>query len=292
MHRTDAPGNLAGVFTEGNPYGSPATGGTVVSSDWLNDVQENIAGAIEGAGLALAKGNYGQLQAAIRRLALDSYFRGREMRAQARVAQSTLDVAGLPAATELGTISNGTVVDGPYSQATTANAASVPEDIGWKWTFAEVQRRWDLDLELSVAVVSISHSRLWAGVFSADPSALQDPTTISCAAFRFDATLDDVASGGDGTIKSVTAAAAGSSVKSTGVVYVPGTRYRMRVRHSPDVNGRFEFYLDGVPVTTHEGTAEHVPTSTTALGPAVLVRHLSDASNKQVRLGWLVLRSK
>jgi len=49
MHRIDgpnyAPGNL---FTEGDPL--VPTPATVVTDDWLNDVQENIAQAIEGAG--------------------------------------------------------------------------------------------------------------------------------------------------------------------------------------------------------------------------------------------------
>ena len=88
MHRTDAPGNDAGLFTEGDPYGTPATGGAIVSADWLNDVQENLAEVVEGAGLTLEKGNYGQLLEAVKSLAADYFYRGREMIAQARTSVS------------------------------------------------------------------------------------------------------------------------------------------------------------------------------------------------------------
>lgn len=65
MHRIDgaaaAPG---GLFTEGDPnVGTPAT---VVTDDWLNAVQEEIAGVIEGSGTSLSKPSNAQLLAAIR----------------------------------------------------------------------------------------------------------------------------------------------------------------------------------------------------------------------------------
>lgn len=64
MHRVDHPtATLANLFTEGSVSGGvPAT---IVPADWLNDVQENLALAIEFAGIALDKGNYGQLASAI-----------------------------------------------------------------------------------------------------------------------------------------------------------------------------------------------------------------------------------
>lgn len=68
MHRIDTVGATGeNLFTEGNPaLGIPAT---QVSDDWLNDVQENIAEAIEAAGIVLEKGNYNQLADAIISLA-------------------------------------------------------------------------------------------------------------------------------------------------------------------------------------------------------------------------------
>jgi len=64
MHRIDGPGATAGEqFTEGDPQQGIAP--TVVTDDWLNDVQENLARAIEASGIALAKGDPTQLARAI-----------------------------------------------------------------------------------------------------------------------------------------------------------------------------------------------------------------------------------
>lgn len=64
MHRIDVPSaTVDGLFTEGSPTGGvPAT---VVSDDWLNDLQENVIKVIEEAGITLVKGDYTQLLAAI-----------------------------------------------------------------------------------------------------------------------------------------------------------------------------------------------------------------------------------
>ncbi|HEY1035532.1 MAG TPA: hypothetical protein VGE09_11185 [Pseudoxanthomonas sp.] len=64
MHRIDGPGaTLDGQFTEGDPtQGVPAT---TVTGAWLNALQEEIAGVVEAAGLALEKANNGQLLEAI-----------------------------------------------------------------------------------------------------------------------------------------------------------------------------------------------------------------------------------
>jgi hypothetical protein len=71
MFRIDSEGaTLDNKFTEGDPsLGVPAT---VVSADWLNSVQEEMAGFIEYNGLTLEKTNSGQLQAAL----LEFFLRG------------------------------------------------------------------------------------------------------------------------------------------------------------------------------------------------------------------------
>lgn len=64
MHRIDGPGaTVDQKFTEGDPV--TATPATTVTDDWLNAVQEEIAGVIESAGITLSKGANGQLLAAI-----------------------------------------------------------------------------------------------------------------------------------------------------------------------------------------------------------------------------------
>lgn len=63
MHRTDGAGNVAGMFSAGNPaVGQRAT---QLTAYWFNDVQENLCHVIEAAGIELAKGNYTQLYDAL-----------------------------------------------------------------------------------------------------------------------------------------------------------------------------------------------------------------------------------
>ncbi len=70
MHRTDGAGATAdNKHTGGDPQAG--TEATVVTADWLNDVQENIAAVIEAAGIALTKGRAEDLLDAIRTLASD-----------------------------------------------------------------------------------------------------------------------------------------------------------------------------------------------------------------------------
>jgi len=68
MHRIDSSGATeTNQFTEGDPSsGVPAT---QVTDDWLNAVQEELCGAIEGVGLALDKGDNAQLVTALQALA-------------------------------------------------------------------------------------------------------------------------------------------------------------------------------------------------------------------------------
>lgn len=68
MYRIDSRGATGdGRFTEGNP--STGTPATVVNAQWMNAVQDEIVGVIEGAGLPLEKTDSTQLLAAISALA-------------------------------------------------------------------------------------------------------------------------------------------------------------------------------------------------------------------------------
>lgn len=63
MFRIDSSGNVAGLFTDGDPsIGQPAT---VVSDEWLNAIQEEIANIIENDGTLLDKLDSGQLVAVL-----------------------------------------------------------------------------------------------------------------------------------------------------------------------------------------------------------------------------------
>lgn len=81
MFRIDVPtavGVLPAPLALGTPgyfQHAPAGSGntpTIVSSDWANAVQEEIAGVVEGAGLTLDKANHGQLFIAIQTIGANS----------------------------------------------------------------------------------------------------------------------------------------------------------------------------------------------------------------------------
>ena len=66
MHRIDGDGAVANKNGVGfNGFDGAVPNRTVVTSDWLNDVQENVARAITGAGISLVKGTFTQLYDAI-----------------------------------------------------------------------------------------------------------------------------------------------------------------------------------------------------------------------------------
>lgn len=295
MHRIDTPGSLAGLFRDGDPYATPALGGTILDAAWANAVQEALVQTILGAGLTLEKGNDLQLVDAIRNLAADYFYRGREMIAQARPSLTTLDQFGLPAATITGTAAAATFssADGPTLEVSTINhAGGTAETIGFEWAYDLTKRSWIPDLEFTAELGFASNCRLWGGLFSSSPDLLSDLSSITGAGFRFDPNLDATGSGGDGTLKVVTANGSGATVKSTGIAFGATTRYRLRVRRDAVSAALFRFYVDGIEVAQHSGTEENVPGAATALGPALVMRHLTDTQQKRLRLGWLRLRSR
>lgn len=66
MHRPDDPSAIAGQFNDNPTVQSPTT---KVEAEWLNDIMENVIAPIEAAGIALVKGEDGQLLEAIKWLA-------------------------------------------------------------------------------------------------------------------------------------------------------------------------------------------------------------------------------
>lgn len=67
MHRIDGPGaTVDNKFTEGDPVGGVQA--TVVTDDWLNDVQENIMAVLMAAGVTPTKGRAADLNDAIKKV--------------------------------------------------------------------------------------------------------------------------------------------------------------------------------------------------------------------------------
>jgi len=75
MFRIDSPGSVAGTWVGGNPFAGVQ--GTVISPDWLNALQEELAGLVEAEGLALDRLDATQVRSAI--LALAARVAGTEL---------------------------------------------------------------------------------------------------------------------------------------------------------------------------------------------------------------------
>lgn len=63
MHRIDGPGHVQNRFSSGNPQAGQQA--TVVTAEFLNDVQENLVHVLEQAGIAPVKGAVDQLYLAL-----------------------------------------------------------------------------------------------------------------------------------------------------------------------------------------------------------------------------------
>lgn len=94
MHRIDGPGATAdNRFTDGDPTGSvPAT---VVTDDWLNDVQEEILSVLTDQNITPAKGTQNQLLAAIKKLVANLAQATETVIGGAKVATQALTNAGV-----------------------------------------------------------------------------------------------------------------------------------------------------------------------------------------------------
>jgi hypothetical protein len=91
MHRIDTSGNLGGQFTDGDPtIGQQAT---VVDDDFMNAVQEEIAGTVEKAGIALNKASHLQLFDAL--MAMTETVPGGRLSIASGVPVSAADVSAI-----------------------------------------------------------------------------------------------------------------------------------------------------------------------------------------------------
>ena len=68
MHRIDTGGSVNGLFSEGSHQNGVEKEATILSADWLNDVQENLCLVIEKANVKLEKKKADQLFSAIQTL--------------------------------------------------------------------------------------------------------------------------------------------------------------------------------------------------------------------------------
>lgn len=114
MHRIDGPGaTVDNKFTEGDPL--TGTQATVVTDDWLNDIQESLMSILAAAGIAPVKGNYTQLVSALK---------GRLLNTQQFLTAGTFTYTKTPGTRTIRVYGQGGGGSGAGAVATTSSQAS------------------------------------------------------------------------------------------------------------------------------------------------------------------------
>lgn len=91
MHKTDAAGNVSGLFVDLDPI--TPTAGTIVDAAWLNDVQQEIVNVIlTKAGITLVKGTQTQLGTALDNMYAQTCVPGGRLTLTTAVPVTTADV--------------------------------------------------------------------------------------------------------------------------------------------------------------------------------------------------------
>lgn len=279
MHLIDAAGNVANAFSDGNPYTTPKTEGTVADAAWLNMLQEELKAFLDATGRTPVKGSNGQVLAAVLDLIAQGSQRRRLHYTGARTGSTSLEVLGHTAPTASGTLAFEANARGPWLKCTTVTPSTTPEDIGVAGPYDALQRRWDPDWLCKVDTQTVTGCRLWIGLFSASPAALTTPSSISCVGFRYE-------NGTDGSLwRTCSSDGSNATVKASTYPIATSSSYELRVRHVG--SGKFEYLINGSLVATHDpALGDYVPAASTNLGPVALLRHFTDSNSKDFRFGF------
>jgi hypothetical protein len=140
VHRIDAEGNVAGLFTEGDP--GQAIPATVVSAAWSNDLQEEICNLLEAMGITLVKGNRTQLRDACVSAATALKLMRRDAAGRAKVADPSaaddIDTKGARDTAITSGVSTHNAVTNPHSATSAATASRlVLRDAAGRAQFAD-----------------------------------------------------------------------------------------------------------------------------------------------------------
>ena len=276
----DPSGNR--IFSDGNPFSTPSTNGTIVDAKWLTGVQEMLLAVVQATGRVPSDLDQTQLLAAIQDLIAGSVQRKRAFYWGCKTGLATLDVLGMSAPTIVGTASYLSTSRGPYLSIVTIDSAT-DRDAGVLGPYDAMERRWKPDVTFKIDTNTLTDSRMWVGLFSASPMALTTPTAISSLGFRYENGVDTGA-----TWRTVSSDGAGTpSVKDTLVPIVINTSYELRIRNPS--GGKFEFMINGVVVTTHDSAlGDIVPAAATTLGPVAALRHsIPSGATKTIRVGYV-----
>jgi hypothetical protein len=188
---------------------------------------------------------------------------------------ATFATLGLEAApTTSGTFANADTADSPFAiHVTTASINTVAE----MWSaFTILRRDWEVEYVTRVYThTTILDVRHWAGLFSANPSLINNPTGIHCAGFRYDTDLD-----GTAFWRTVTSAASASpTVTTTTQAIATDSLYDLRLVCS-NAGADIRFFINGAQVSTHTVT---LPTASQLMGFGQSITNLGAAAK---RLRW------
>lgn len=181
------------------------------------------------------------------------------------VTNTTLVQSGFAPATTLtvaGTAALAADSDGPFLRYTTGAANG--NAAGFASTFDVARRDWQPELEVVLKTEpDISNLRIWAGLFSAEPSASDNPA-VQRAGFRY------LAAGGALWYLS-TRDASTELATQTGVAVEASRTYVLRLELMTDV---VRFYIDDEYVGQHSG---NLPVLTQVMGIVVKAATTSGA---------------
>lgn len=179
-----------------------------------------------------------------------------------------------------GPTTNGTPSSAHDSQGQWINymtAGNANRDGGWQSSVFTQNRRDNSPIFLmraktGPAITDIQNSRMWFGLFSANPMASATPVA-HLAAFRYD-------TGADGTAfwRCVTSDGAALTVTATTVAVAQDTVYEFMIAMTDPANIRF--YINGILVATH---TTNLPSLTQDLGHNEQIRTLI-ASSVNIKL--------
>lgn len=204
----------------------------------------------------------------------------RVARIQSVIGGTTVDSSGIAAPSLSGTAAN---ADNPLlcGAVSLTTAASIGATAGVvPASFGQCYGAWQpMFWTRIVTGATLTSVRLWAGMFSADPSAVSSPTGIHVAGFRYDTAVDGT------TWRCVTSAASGSpTVATSGTTVAASTMYDLRVEWN-HTNSKIRFLINDVVVAIVTAT---MPTYNQGLAPGVWVTALA-ASARVVSFSRLVL---
>lgn len=196
---------------------------------------------------------------------------------------TTFSAVGMPAPTVDGGSSDGDHLAGPFlihsTGTTPGNTAGLLSS-----SYSQTRRVWRPRFETLLRVGgTVTQMRLWAGLFSADPSSSSGTGALHLAAFRYATDVD-----GTAFWRCVTADGASATVTTTTAAFASSSDYLLELELDADADTPSEvrFYVNKALVATHGVASDNPPGNTTFLGWQNRLTTL-DTADKQVRTSFV-----